>query len=571
MSARLRVAGWLELRTPLHVGGAAGTGLTIAADGLGRLYVPGTGLAGALRQWSQGLSDDDHALDTLWGFAEPGERDGSASRVVTRDALLTSGTGLAADGAPASPLLPGVLEVRAGVGIDDVTGTDAAAGILYDRVVVPAGAFLRLEFDVESAPGALDADAVFVGKLVTALAAGTIRLGAGKTRGLGKVQLNLASLRVCQDSFDDKAGLLALLTGAGSRERTVDDLLAAGSAERPRPRELPPPRELLTANVAWRPATPVLVRSAVDGYAVATVPLTSGTGPGQVSFVLPGSGIKGALRARAAWIERSVRGVDPVPAAGRDIVEAAAGFRAQRDELPAVCALFGTAPRSQDRRAGRGMPADEPAGAGAGAVAVDDCFASTPMPEDLWQEVYGVPPAGQHPADQDAAAGPRDSERAELGEELRDRLAGYGIERADHVAIDRWTGGAADGRLYSVLEPQAVAWDPITITVDLTRLRAAAESISRAGSRAGDDGRPARDLTADSALALFLLALRDLAEGWIPLGHGANRGLGWIEVERIRVVGPDWPDGLDLPDLLGSADADRLTEQWLRYAGGMSR
>lgn len=566
MAARLRVAGWLELRTPLHVGGAAETGLAVAADGLGRLYVPGTGLAGALRQWTQGSSRDDRALDALWGFAEPHGREGTVSRVITRDALLAADTGLNAEGAVESPLSPGALEVRAGVGIDDVTGT-AAAGILYGRVIVPAGTFLRLELDVESAPGALDADRAFLGKLLTALGKGEVRLGAGKTRGLGKVQLDRSSLRIAEDSFEDKAGLRALLTGAPSRYRTIDDLLAAG------PVELPAPRELLTVEVTWRPATPVLARSAVDGFAVATVPLTSRTRQGEVSLVLPGSGIKGALRARAALIERSVRAVDPVRVADGDVVAAAAGFRNQRAELPAVCALFGTAPTSRDRWGDPEWPGDD--SAGAGAVAVDDCFASAPLPQDLWQQVYGVPPTGQDLADQDTAALPRDRERAELGEELRDRLARHGIERADHVAIDRWTGGAAEGRLYSVLEPQAVEWNPFTITVDLTRLReAAGAAVSAASAAEGDDPgaarRPELDLTSDAGLALLLLAIRDLADGWIPLGHGANRGLGWIEVQRIRLTGPDWPGGIELAELLDSADADRLTEQWLRYAEGVS-
>lgn len=548
MTARLRVAGWLVLRTPLHVGGAAETGLTVATDGLRRLYVPGTGLAGALRQWTLGRSADDRALDTLWGFAEPHGQGGTVSRVITRDALLADGTALTAGGAVASPLSASTLEVRAGVGIDDFTGT-AAAGILHGRVIVPAGAFLRLELDIESASGALDTDRALLGRLLTALGDGAVRLGAGKTRGLGKVQLDLDTLRVDEDSFAGKSGLVALLTGADGRRRTINELMAAG------PAGLPPPRELVTVEVSWRPATPVLVRSAVDGFAVATVPLVSRTSQGKVSLVLPGSGIKGALRARAALIERSVRAVDPIRAAGKDLVAAAAGFRAQRDELPAVAALFGTAPKSPDRQADSAGRDD---GAGAGAVAVDDCFAGSPLPEDLWQQVYGVPTADQIPGDQvpdGQAATPGDRVRAELDDEPRDRLAGHGIEQADHVAIDRWTGGAADGRLYSVLEPHAVHWNPITITLDLTRLHHAADADADA---------------ADAGLALLLLTLRDLADGWIPLGHGTNRGLGWIEVRRIRITGPHWPDGIELPDLLASAEADRLAEEWQRYAERMS-
>jgi hypothetical protein len=169
------------------------------------------------------------------------------------------------------------------------------------------------------------------------------------------------------------------------------------------------------------------------------------------------------------------------------------------------------------------------------------------------------------------AAGLRESERAELGEEVRSWLASHGIEQADHVAIDRWTGGAADGRLYSVLEPHAVRWNPITIAVDLTRLGDAARSeFFTDGADESGAPDPPHDVTADAGLALLLLVLRDLAEGWIPLGHGAYRGLGWIEVQGVHVTGDKWPDGVELADLLDSAEADRLTEQWLRYAKGVS-
>ena len=60
---------------------------------------------------------------------------------------------------------------------------------------------------------------------------------------------------------------------------------------------------------------------------------------------------------------------------------------------------------------------------------------------------------------------------------------------AMHVAIDRWTGGAADSFLYSVLEPVAVDWPEIELCVDLDRL-------------APKENR-------DAALALLLLTLKD--------------------------------------------------------------
>src|SRR5262245_39483468 len=54
IKGRIILRGTLVARTPLHVGGLGDdvdTDLPLARDGAGRLYAPGTSLAGALRQW----------------------------------------------------------------------------------------------------------------------------------------------------------------------------------------------------------------------------------------------------------------------------------------------------------------------------------------------------------------------------------------------------------------------------------------------------------------------------------------------------------------------------------------
>jgi hypothetical protein len=42
-------------------------------------------------------------------------------------------------------------------------------------------------------------------------------------------------------------------------------------------------------------------------------------------------------------------------------------------------------------------------------------------------------------------------------------------------------------------------------------------------------------------LALLLLVLRDLADGWLALGFGGTRGRGTIEVSRVTFSGQDLP------------------------------
>lgn len=97
---------------------------------------------------------------------------------------------------------------------------------------------------------------------------------------------------------------------------------------------------------------------------------------------------------------------------------------------------------------------------------------------------------------------------------------------SDHVAIDRWTGGASDHRLFSVLAPTTtVVWEPIRIGVDVAWLNRYATP------------------NGTLALPLLLLVLRDLRDGWLSLGYGGTRGYGQIEVTDVAFIG----NGLDAP------------------------
>ncbi|MEN9226899.1 MAG: hypothetical protein Q6M54_15650, partial [Thermostichus sp. DRC_bins_24] len=104
---------------------------------------------------------------------------------------------------------------------------------------------------------------------------------------------------------------------------------------------------------------------------------------------------------------------------------------------------------------------------------------------------------------------------AEKSEDLQLALNNANLnhtQQAFHVAIDRWTGGAADGFLYSTLEPIGIDWDPIYLRLDL--------------DRAGKNPL--------SVVALVFLLLRDMAHGRIPIGFGVNRGLGAIQINQVK-------------------------------------
>jgi CRISPR/Cas system CSM-associated protein Csm3 (group 7 of RAMP superfamily) len=515
MTARLRARGWLSLVSALHVGGVdhdPNGRLDVAVDGRGRLHVPGTSLAGALRGW-----DRDTAA-SRWGYATSGTPDGRASRVVVADAPVARTPRLDDTGAPADAADSGVIEARSGVGIDRYLGT-AAPGILYERAVLPQGLWLRLAVDVESTVDLIEPDRAWLAGLLAALAAGHIGLGAAKTRGLGRVELAPDGCTVDEERLDSRAGLLDLLAGR-ARRWSLAGLTAAhptgGTCQ-----------DTLTATVDWSPRSPVMVRAAADGVAVQALPAVTADGPDHVRLVLPGSSLKGALRSHAERILRTVTGREMAVPAG-DIAHRAALFRQQHTDLPLVNALFGAPPPARSRPDGDAAGNDT---AGAAAVRVDDCLSTTRIPRTLWVRLFS-----------DAAETGGDK-GARMPDDLRDALADLGLERADHVAIDRWTGGAAPGRLFSVLEPHAVTWQPLRLAVDLDRLAT----------------------LRDAAVALLLLVLRDLAAGRVPLGYATNRGLGDATVTTLTLRSPHWPEPILLDDALRSPQAGHLTRAWCAY------
>lgn len=548
VTSRVRARGWLRVESPLHVGGLDGDSsepLPIAMDGLGRLYVPGTTLAGVLRQWSRGADPDSDLLDELWGYVPRQGEGGQASRVVVADALITAEHRLDERGLPAAPLDPAVLEFRHSVGIERVTGA-AAQEFLYGRAVVPAGCHIRLEIDIES-PRESAVDEARMAALLAALSAGEIRIGAATGRGLGAVRLLDHPLEVVVDRFDSPEGLLAVLRNDPARARTVTSLRSADPC-------LPSRRDHLNIVITWSPVAPVMIRARSAGLIVDTLPLTTRVDRRHLTLVLPGGSIKGMLRGHAELVERTARGVCAPSPAGATAAEHGAAFRAQLDQLPAVRALFGSA-------------RDDVTQHKAGALRAEECTALATIPDALWESVSGIEATPDHDESRDQWAARDDvgeaRDRREFGDvqepqdrweagdgpkkrlpdSVRDRLEDLGMAQADHVALDRWTGGAADGRLFSVLEPYAVEWEPIRLSIDLTRLGA---------------GR-------DTALALLLLTLRDLAAGRIPLGASTNRGFGDIDVSEITVTGGPWPGPVSLADALAGPEILSIAHAWTGY------
>jgi CRISPR/Cas system CSM-associated protein Csm3 (group 7 of RAMP superfamily) len=530
IAARLKIQGELVADGPFHVGGMGGNpdvDLALAVDGKNRFYIPGTSIAGPLRAWASARLVDGDEVERLFGFQKNvkdkqtnQERDqGHASFILVEDGLVKSDF---------------EVELRDGVGINRFTGA-AAEAIKYDRAVLPHGSRIDFKMTVEIDPRPDEQREVdikrvkkLIGSLLRALQDGQIHFGAARTRGLGKLKLSAVSLEIFEHDFLSPAGIIASLRPLqGSLE--LNDLGQTQMKDWPR----------LEIKITWRPLAALMVKAEREGSGVDMLPLTSASGE-KLSFVLPGSSIKGALRTQA---ERIVRTVRPAYAYGApsegnprklflDQVEmksANAAGQSQGEDVAAtqlIGALFGRASRKEGPPSGhkdelndREQDKDKPPLAGLGALAAADCYAKPQFTRQQWANV------------EQAAA---EVEQGKNKSPLQDALESAGLthdpptkkaytQMAMHVAIDRWTGGAADRFLFSSLEPHGVEWNDIRLSLDLGRLTK-------------DDRHP--------AVALLLLVLRDLTAGRIPLGSAVNRGMGAIEISRIKLT----PEGLGSDD-----------------------
>ncbi|WP_179065284.1 RAMP superfamily CRISPR-associated protein [Nostoc sp. C052] len=455
IESRLRLSGKLLAETPIHVGGICNDSLVdlaLAVDGQGRYYIPGTSLAGVLRAWMQEY--DAKLTQDLWGFQDDDR--GHASFILVEDSLVNQDA---------------IAEIRDGVGINRSFGA-AADKIKYDRAILAKGSLINLDLTVELQTGFFERALNALHLLIMALRDGEIKLGAAKTRGLGKVKL-IDDYKFEQQYLLTPQGIIDSLRGKGKNLKNNNLNL-----KRYRPPQL-------NFVIKWKPVHALMVKTEGDGMVVNILPLTSAVNH-EVALVLPGSSLKGALRSQAERIIRTLE-IESINQS-TDTEDAKQQFDKQI-ELPLITTIFGKSAISNNSQSKESIIA------GLAALAVDDCYSQQKIPVTKWQQV-------------------EDAQNHETLYAALDAVNLKQTQQAYHVAIDRWTGGAAENFLYSNLEPFGVKWDEIHLKLSLKRI-------------------PKNEQL--PTLALLLLVLRDLAAGRIPLGYGVNRGMGAIAIDSITI------------------------------------
>ncbi|TVQ16292.1 MAG: hypothetical protein EA367_20520 [Leptolyngbya sp. DLM2.Bin15] len=504
IETRWKIYATLTALTPLHVGGIGGdvdTDLALAVNGRGNYYIPGTSLAGALRGW-MAQSSSEAQVKNYWGDHESEDR--GASFILVEDAEIALEKSQR-------------IEIREGVGIDRHTGA-AAERFKYNRAILPKGVSIPLEITLDCQKSH---DPAELWQVLQALEQGDIRIGAAKTRGLGKVQLT--EIEIQRQDLNDAVGIF---------EALLDEIPPQDWSQLKQTSPYVPPARL-NFTLGWEPRDPVMVKAEGDGIAVDILPLMSQVDAG-VRFVIPGSSIKGVLRAHAERIVRTVRGIE---------VTAETKFD-QQLQVPLVEILFGSAEKNKPKLNSNKNDSQ----GNIGALAVDDCYATLEMSASNWAAVENTPKATNDTFTQF---------EKNLATALGDRSKPFQmLQPAMHVAIDRWTGGAADSMLYSVLEPIGVSWESIGLSLDAARLCKYHPQKLK------------------PAIALLLLVLRDFAHRKIPIGYGTNRGMGTVKVTEMTSHGRSLSDLDDLmgaqtitPDLksLGDPLLNDLTQAWQKW------
>ena len=512
---------------------------TFVRNGLGEAILPGRSIKGAIRaafeEHMNELRFSKEELKSLWGGEmrrEVGTRkeqhgDGTNESLPLRASALTFHHAVVWD------RTRGDLPHRMSTAIDRATG-GAADGALFAYEYLPVDTTFEIRVSAEAqekkqeprnegetqapAPtsdataGSSPADSELVEKalkeIVTLIDSELISLGGRTGSGWGRIKLNGTATYRVQSVVQSKKGRL---------KNTLDQLLDLSE-----PKELTPDKHSgyrpsrSTIEIQWQAPSGLFVgMNKPDGIksskedTVPAAPLRNWhlddkhradhgdvtyskvAHEDKASLLLPGTSIRGALRSHCSRIARSIVS----DSEGSDKLTMAEDVHKQLAADPILVRyLFGT---TEYR----------------GAVRVHDC-------------------EGQIPTE------------AEKDKPLK----------LTRNAIDRVTGSAAHGALYSELLYPHAAWDSIQIDVDHAQLCRNIRQdpggfvLPAPSSSDKDYELPDFKIRLRAAILLLTMAITDLCEGVLPLGGGTGGGLGFIEVSRVSFIGlPDATSPVEIP------------------------
>ncbi len=466
-----------------------------ARDGRGRPVLTGRSVKGALRAACQRFREEhgdavgptERELRQLWG--DDGTRGAGSAPPLRASAITVHTVELPTEGYEGNGEHKIVLPTRMGNAIDRYWGS-AGDTALFEHEYLPRGKELALTITAEAGlpdgvevpqgdvapPGPEQVEKLFA-LIIGLIKDGRVAFGGRQNAGWGRVALSDSekAWTLTKAEPGSWAGLEEWLSGAGGRSVDVAPVDCGGSGR-------------MRIEITWDSPTGILVAEPQDDGSQEEADAADGA-PGEAEGA-DSEETKPARPLRAGPEES-----DPIVLPGSSVRGA---LRSRATRIARTILLAKKDPSTVADWSGAG---------------VHEQLAQDPS---LVRDLFGS-------TTHRGALTVLDTLAAEDGPS----------RKVTHNAGDRWTGGVADGLLYSE-EVYDSTWNSIVVELDLDRLL----TNAKAGLEEPDGQKDSRgEDRSRAAFCLLGLVLAELAAGTLPLGSRGTRGMGQVEVKAIAVTG----------------------------------
>ena len=468
-----------------------------ARDGHGRPVLTGRSVKGALRAACQRFLEEpgdavgptERELQQLWG--DDGTRGAGSAAPLRASAITVHTVELPTEGYEGNEEHKVMLPTRMGNAIDRYWGS-AGDTALFEHEYLPRGKELALTITAEAGlpddvevpqgdvapPGPEQVEKLFA-LIIGLIKGGRVAFGGRQNAGWGRVALSDSerAWTLTKAEPGSRTGLEEWLSGAGGRSVDVAPVDCGGSGR-------------MRIEITWDSPTGILVAEPQDDGSQEGADAGAADGsPGEVEGA-DSEETKPARPLRAGPEES-----DPIVLPGSSVRGA---LRTRATRIARTILLAKKDPSTKADWADAG---------------VHEQLAQDPS---LVRDLFGS-------TTHRGALTVLDTLAAEDGPS----------RKVTHNAGDRWTGGVADGLLYSE-EVYDSTWNSIVLELDLDRLltnaKAGLEEPDGQEDSQGEDRSRA-------AFCLLGLVLAELAAGTLPLGSRGTRGMGQVEVKAMAVTG----------------------------------
>ena len=467
-----------------------------ARDGHGRPVLTGRSVKGALRAACQRFLEEhgdavgptERELRQLWG--DDGTRGAGSAAPLRASAITVHTVELPTEGYEGNEEHKIMLPTRMGNAIDRYWGS-AGDTALFEHEYLPRGKELALTITAEAGlpdgvevpqddvapPGPEQVEKLFA-LIIGLIKDGRVAFGGRQNAGWGRVALSDSekAWRLTKAEPGSWAGLEEWLSGAGGRSVDVAPVDCGGSGR-------------MRIEITWDSPTGILVAEPQDDGSQEEADAGAADGsPGEAEDA-DSEETKPARPLRAGPEE-----TDPIVLPGSSVRGA---LRTRATRIARTILLAKKDPSTVADWSGTG---------------VHEQLAQDPS---LVRDLFGS-------TTHRGALTVLDTLAAEDGPS----------RKVTHNAGDRWTGGVADGLLYSE-EVYDSTWNSIVLELDLDRLLTNARAgLGEPGGQEDSQGEG----RSRAAFCLLGLVLAELAAGTLPLGSRGTRGMGQVEVKAMAVT-----------------------------------